>query len=215
MLSPETVKFIKDLSANNDRDWFKANEHRYKQHYKIAADAFSENLAAELGKALGATPVPKVFRIFRDVRFSKDKTPYNPHLRIGFSMPGTPPDHPMWMAGLELERLVVGVGKFGFEKDVLERFRERVAGPEGAALAQLLADLTASGARLSEPDLKRVPAPYPKDHPRADLLRHKGLAVWRDHDGHSDAFGEVGPARVAKSMLKLRPIYDWMAALVR
>lgn len=214
MLGPETVDFIRDLTAHNDRDWFKANEGRYKQHYKLAAEAFAESLAAELGKALGTPPVPRIFRIFRDVRFSKDKTPYNPHLRIGFSMPDTPPDHPMWMAGLELERLVVGVGKFGFEKATLERYREAVAGPAGDKLAELLAELTANGARLSEPDLKRVPAPYPQGHPRADLLRHKGLAVWRDHDGHAEAFGDEGPAKVAESMLGLRPVYDWLARLV-
>lgn len=213
MLGAATVSFLVELAANNDRDWFKANERRYKRDYKAAAEAFAEDLAAELGAALGTAPVPKVFRLFRDVRFSKDKTPCNTHLRIGFTMPGNPPDHPMWMAGLELERLVVGTGTFAFEKDTLERYREAVAGEEGNRLSALLEAQSAAGTRLGEPDLKRVPAPWPQDHPHADLLRHKGLTAWRDHDGHADAFGEEGPARVAASLLTLRPVYDWLARL--
>lgn len=215
MLSSETSRFIADLADNNDRDWFKANEPRYKEHYKLAAEAFAETLAAQLGESLGATIVPKIFRIFRDVRFSKDKTPYNPHLRIGFSRPDGAADQPFLMAGLQRDTLVIGVGRFGFEKPTLERYRQLVAGDEGEELAALLSRFTDDGARLSEPDLKRVPAPYDKDHERAELLKHKGLAVWRDFEGHDLAYGDDGPGNVASELLKLRPIYDWLWQLAR
>ncbi len=213
MLNPETSRFIRDIADNNDRDWFKANEARYKEHYKLAGEAFAENLAARLGESLGVTIVPRNFRIFRDVRFSKDKTPYNPHLRIGFSRPDGPPDQPFLMAGLQLDTLVIGVGRFGFEKATLDRYRQWVAGPEGEEFAALLERFTDNGARLSEPDLKRVPAPYDKDHERAELLKHKGLAVWRDFGGHELAYGDEGPTKVAEQLLKVRPVYDWLSRL--
>ena len=213
MLGPETTRFIEDLAANNDRDWFKANEERYKQHYKLAGEAFAETLAVKLGEALGSSFTPRNFRIFRDVRFSKDKTPYNPHLRIGFSRPDGPKDQPFAMAGLQLGKLVVGVGRFGFEKETLNCFREQVAGDRGEELQSILDSLICEGARLSEPDLKRVPSPYERDHPRAELLRHKGLAVWRDTDGHDLAYGDQGADKVADELLKLRPAYDWLARL--
>lgn len=213
MLGPETISFLSDLAKHNERDWFKANEQRYKQHYKFAAEAFAENLAARLSDEFGTVPTSKIFRIFRDVRFSKDKTPYNTHLRIGFSMPDVPDDHPMLMMGLELERLVVGTGVFGFGKATLERYREWVDGDEGDRLAAILDDQRDRGTRIGEPDLKRVPRPYDSDHRHADLLRHKGLAVWRDHNGHADAFGAQGPEKVAASLLGLRPVYDWLARL--
>ncbi|MDJ0641627.1 MAG: DUF2461 domain-containing protein [Erythrobacter sp.] len=214
MLSQETSRFIRDLADNNDRDWFKAHEGRYKEHYKLAGEAFAETLAARLGESLGSSFVARNFRIFRDVRFSKDKTPYNPHLRIGFSRPDGPADQPFLMTGLQRDTLTVGVGRFGFEKATLERFRQLVAGDEGDELAALLSRLVDDGARLSEPDLKRVPAPYDKDHRHADLLKHKGLAVWRDFEGHELAYGEGGIANVAAQLLKLRPAYDWLWRLV-
>lgn len=213
MLSAETSQFIRDLAANNDRDWFKANEDRYKQHYKLAGEAFGETLAARLGDALGAELVPRNFRIFRDVRFSKDKTPYNPHLRIGIGKPAGPSDHPFMMVGLQPEALVIGAGRMAFEKSTLEDFRARVDGPDGADLAAMLDDLEASGARIGKPDLKRVPAPYDKDHERADLLRYKGLTVWRDFDDHSLAYGDEGPANITERLLEFRPVYDWLAKL--
>ncbi len=213
MLSADTVSFLKDLSANNDREWFKANEKRYKQDFKLAGEVFGEGLAAELGEATGEDLTYKLFRIHRDVRFSRDKTPYNTHLRIFAAKPGAAPDHPKWMAGLEQDRLVVGVGSFGFEKNTLERFREAVDGPKGDELADILAGLVAKGVRLGEPDLKRVPKPYDADHHHADLLRYKGLTVWIDHKSHKAALGDRGPEKVAASLLTLRPAYDWLAAL--
>ena len=108
---------------------------------------------------------------------------------------------------------MIGTGGFGFGKETLARFREEIAGEEGGALAAILDEQVRDGARLSEPDLKRVPAPYDKDHPRADLLRHKGLAVWRDYEGHDLAYGEDGPAKVAAELMKLRPVYDWLTRL--
>lgn len=211
MLSPETIAFLKDLAANNDREWFKANEARYKEHYKFAGEEFAAALAEELGEALGTKLDFRIFRIHRDVRFSKDKTPYNTHLRVVFGPPGCDADHPRWMAGLEEDQLVTGVGLFGFSKPGLVRYRERVDGPDGDRLASIIAELTGQGARLSEPDLKRVPPPYDKDHRHADLLRHKGLAIWHDHKSAKPALGNKGPSNVAGSLLQMRPFHDWLA----
>jgi len=215
MLSDETTQFIEELAANNNRDWFKANEPRYKQHYKLAGEAFGEMLAVHLGEALDTQLTPRNFRIFRDVRFSKDKTPYNPHLRIGLSATGGPPDRPFLMMGLQLGKLVIGAGRMGFQKPTVERFREAVAGDDGQELAAMLDDLCNAGVRLGKPDLKRVPAPYDKDHPRAELLKYKGLTVWRDFDGHQLAYGDQGAANVAHALIELRPVYDWIMDLSR
>ena len=70
----------------------------------------------------------------------------------------------------------------GFEKLTLEKFRQEVAAPQGEELAAMLDEFEAQGARLGKPDLKRVPAPFDKDHPRAELLKYKGLTVWRDFE---------------------------------
>ena len=133
-------------------------------------------------EALAERPLgAKLFRIHRDVRFSKDKSPYNTHVHLGFQapkVPGEPRRRGGFYFGLEADKATVGVGAFDFGPADLERYRKAVAS-DGADLTALLAGLDAT---LHPPDLKRVPAPYPADHPRGELLRHKGLNVWRDLD---------------------------------
>jgi uncharacterized protein (TIGR02453 family) len=115
------------------------------------------------------------------VRFSKDKTPYNTHLHLGFQglrTPGQPRRRGGFYFGLEAERLTLGVGAFDFGAADLDKYRRAVAGDaDGEELAAILARLEA---KPQEPELKRVPAPFHADHPRAELLRHKGLNVWQD-----------------------------------
>ena len=80
---PDTLQFLCDLSENNNRDWFLANKARYE-----AAHQNMLQFAGEVEKALGATDVlegSKVFRIYRDVRFSKDKSPYKNNFGTGFT----------------------------------------------------------------------------------------------------------------------------------
>ena len=85
-LDKETFQFLKKLEANNNRDWFAENKKIYDASLGNAKDLFSkiyENLEKhdEIGKQ-------KVYRIYRDVRFSKDKTPYNPRFAVSFSRSG-------------------------------------------------------------------------------------------------------------------------------
>ena len=120
----------------------------------------------------------KRFRINRDIRFSKDKTPYNTHLHISFKPRARL--IPTWFFGLSPDYLTAGVGTFGFDKPQLEAYRKRIDSPHGDALAASLEDLTNKGARISEPELKRLPKGFDADHRHGPLLRRKSLAVWMD-----------------------------------
>jgi len=213
MLSAELVQFLAELRQNNEKAWFDANRKRYETVMKKPANAFADALCGELDAATGLSHGIKVFRIHRDIRFSKDKTPYNSHLHIAFFPETDEACRSAWMFGLEPEALALGLGSMEFPKELLERWRERVSGPDGEALAGLLAAHEARGARLSDPALKRVPAPYPQDHPRADLLRRKGLSVWIDHTDLTLAYGADGPKRMAAELLALRDVSDWLRAL--
>src|SRR5688572_11549237 len=180
---PDTMAFLADLKANNDRTWFQANKARYEAVYKRPAEAFAAELRPRLEALAGRPLGAKVFRIHRDVRFSKDKSPYNTHLHLGFQAPkvaGELRRRGGFYFGLEADKLTLGVGAFDFGPADLEKYRRAVAGDsDGEELAAILAGMVA---KPGEPDLKRVPAPYPADHPRGDLLRHKGLNVWQDLD---------------------------------
>ena len=210
MLSPETTDFIRDLAANNDREWFNANRQRYEECFKRPAEQFAEAMANEIQVAIGLTCSSRIFRIYRDVRFSRDKTPYNAHLHIGFPVEGSDGDAPCLMFAIEPERAVLGTGVLGFSKEGLDRYRERVAGKDGDKLQVLLDAACAAGARMGEPELKRVPAPYPADHLHSELLRRKSLAVWRDYADQTFAYGPDGPKNCTKELMQLREVFDFL-----
>lgn len=208
-LGPQTAAFLKALAANNNRDWFQANKSAYEHDMKKPAEAFSAMMADRLRETHGVAHKPRIFRIARDVRFSKDKTPYNAHLHISFvpQVDGAPP---AWMFGLEPASLVLGTGIFAFEGTALDAWREAVAEPDGEDLARIIAGLESEDVRFSEPELKRVPAPYDKDHPRGALLRRKGLAAWLDGLSMELAYGEDGPANCARELARLQPVFAWL-----
>jgi len=206
----EAVKFLSDLKANNSRDWFTANKATYESAIKGPAAEFCEAMSGKLEKSTGAPCKSKVFRIHRDLRFSKDKTPYNAHLHISFTPETGLASPPCWFFGLEPERIVVGAGTFGFDKQALEAYRERIDGPDGKKLVKLFEKLAGQGARTGEPDLKRVPSGYAQNHPHADLLRRKGLSAWLDMEDTKTASSPDFVATCQAKFKTLRPLYDWL-----
>lgn len=206
-----SVQFLRDLKANNTRDWFKANKAMYEDALKTPARAFADTMAGDLGALTGVSHTAKIFRIHRDLRFSKDKRPYNAHLHISFMPDMDVPAPPQWFFALETDRLVFGTGIFAFEKPALEAFRERISGPDGKTLETLLRKLQAKTVRLRDPDLKRVPAGYPKDHPRAELLKHKGLTAWTDIADPEAGSKPQFMKTCAREFSRLKPLFDWLA----
>lgn len=179
--APETLVFLNNLSANNNREWFSDHKKDFDAHYKQSATDFAAELSLALTGLTGHLNKPKVFRIYRDVRFSKDKTPYNTHLHISFTPDIAGATPPMWFFGVDCERLSLGCGVFGFDKHHLQQFRSRIIGADGDQINGTIEGLRKSGVRFIEPELKRVPAGYAKDHQYRHLLRHKGLSGWQDY----------------------------------
>lgn len=208
------VSFLEKLKANNNREWFTEHKSDFAELIQEPAKELCAHMCAQLEKLTGEAHASKVFRVHRDVRFSKDKSPYKPHLHILFRTVDEPVDglgHPAWFFGLETGRLAVGCGIFTFEKQALIDYRERVAGEDGASLAKTVSKLTAQGFRLRDPELKKVPSGYAKGHPRADLLLRKGLTIWGDHPGGPPAAmaAKVIPSTV-QLYRKMKPVVDWL-----
>lgn len=212
MLSKDLPAFLKTLAKNNDRDWFNAHKKERDAAFTRPAAAFADALAAEFRKMTGHDYSAKIFRLPRDVRFSKDKTPYNTYLRMAWAPDCGTSGSPRWMLGLEPGDLTIGVGMFEFKRADLDAFRARLDGRDGETLAKLMDRLAAEGIRFSEPELKRVPVPYDKDHPREALLRRKGLTAWIDGLPVETAYGEDGPANCLAEFKRVKPLFDWMIA---
>ncbi len=210
--SPKAVTFLTDLKNNNNREWFNDHKSVYESEIKRPAALFMDAMMSGLETLTGCAHGSKLFRIHRDVRFSKDKTPYNAHLHISFTPDLKLPSPPMWFFGLGTERLSLGCGVFAFDKAALQSFRDRIVGTEGGKIAQALTGIRKKGVRIGEPDLKRVPAGYPKDHPHEELLRYKGLSAWLDHEDRKLVTRPDVVAFCLTEFKKLKPVYDLLAA---
>jgi uncharacterized protein (TIGR02453 family) len=203
MFSLETIRFLADLKDHNDRDWFQSQKQRYEAHVKTASKTFAASLEGLLSDRYDVSVPAKLYRIHRDLRFSRDKTPYHTHIHISFLDPGA---ESSWMIGLETDRLVLGYGAFAFDPKRLARWRKQVSGPAGERLQGVLNELKV---RLEPPELKRPPPPYAADHPASDLLRRKGFAVWLPNMPTEAAFGEDAPARLLEKLTALDPVRSW------
>ena len=204
-LIPAARAFLTDLSQNNSRDWFLANKPRYEQGLKRPALALLDTVSADWGREIGQPLAPKLFRPQRDVRFSRDKTPYHTHLHLLWAEPGGLG----WFLGIAPGYVTAGAGVMGFDKGMLDVWRPAVDGPAGAVLAELIAT---SGARLDPPELKRVPAPFDKAHPRGDLLRRKSLTLWLDIEREAAQTG-LRPA-LSAGFFTLRPALDQLRGMI-
>jgi uncharacterized protein (TIGR02453 family) len=191
----EGLEFLADLGKNNNRKWFEAHKKIYQEKVIEPAQAFVETLGAELEAVFPRINYDtrldgsgSLMRIYRDTRFSKDKSPYRTYLGIFFwEGAGKKMENPGFFFSIEASGAHLGTGKYVFPKPVLESYRKAVADKKlGAELEDALDAAWKAGAtNLGGEDLKRVPRGYDPEHERADLLRHKGLYMYRRDVGSS------------------------------
>ncbi len=182
--SAEGQKFFKELAKRQDRDWFKAHKDQYESLWVQPMKALLEGLLPAVGKAYQGYPIrePKIFRIQRDVRFSKDKSPYKTNIAAMISLDTGAAEVETYGGaaavylhfGLED---VVAAGHWALGPEDLARYRTLVAEEKtGAELARRVAKLEKKGFTLSAfESLKKVPKGFDPEHPRARLLKLKGL----------------------------------------
>ncbi len=207
--------FLRDLAANNQREWFQANKKRYETELKRPAASFAEALNRALCDETGRTLAAKTYRINRDVRFSKDKTPYNEHLRIAFrpvaSAGGGDMANPGFFLSLEPSELILGAGVFQFAGPVLDAHRQAIDDEQtGGALAAFCDARIAEGYRLNEADLKKVPGGFDKDHKRGAYLKRKGLALMRGQPLDPKMTEQAFDAHCLQAFQSLKPLFDWL-----
>jgi uncharacterized protein (TIGR02453 family) len=181
----EGLKFLEGLAQNNNREWFEAHKADYRSHLLEPAQAFVVALGERL-KLLSpeiiydtrANGSGSIMRIYRDLRFSKDKTPYNANLRVVFWQgAGKKTENPGFFFGMDAHGATLYGGMHGFPKPVLTAYQAAVADDKiGAELEAALATLKSAGVyEVGGERYKRVPRGYDSYHARAELLRYKGL----------------------------------------
>lgn len=183
-LIPDARAFFARLQDNNTRDWFADHKAEYESSLKRPATHLLDVISADLTRLTSTPPKSKLFRIHRDLRFSKDKTPYNTHLHLAWStkigaQTGNAPRNG-WFLGISPDYVRIGGGLMMLDKTALPVWRDAVAGDTGARLSDQINALLADGFHMDPPALKRVPAPYDKSHIRGHLLRRKSITLWCD-----------------------------------
>ena len=158
--------FFLGLRTNNNKAYFEAHRRQYEDEVKSPLVAMLADLEDEFG------PPRRISRPNRDIRFSADKSPYKLNIYADCEKGG--------YIALDADGLVAAGGRYMVEDVQLKRLRLAVAdNRSGKELVRIVEDLRRKGYDVEGQELKRVPSPYPQDHPRADLLRHKRLIYWK------------------------------------
>ncbi len=196
----EAVEFYERLEADNTKAYWQA----HKTQYERSVLGPMEELLAELADDFGAG---RVFRPFRDVRFSKDKAPYK--LNCAAHLPGG-------YISFSAEGLFVGSGLYMPEPDQLQRFRTAVDGQKsGSELEAVVAALRKDGYDVGAHHvLKTAPRGYPKDHPRIELLRQKGIVMSRSWPAVAWLGTNKAKDRVVACLVAARPLNGWLERYV-
>lgn len=197
----EALEFFEGLAADNSKTYWQAHRTAYEQVVKGPMDELLAELAPEFGEA-------RIFRPYRDVRFSTDKSPYKTHIGATLSRGG--------YVQLSAEGLGVGAGMYHLAADQLDRFRQAVADDgRGTAIAAIVADLRDRKLEVAAHEvLKTAPRGYPKDHARIDLLRHKGLIVWKAWEPAAWLGTKKAKDRVVDVLRAAAPMQAWLEAHV-
>lgn len=177
------VAWFQALAMAQNREWFQANKAGYEALWLEPMKALAAQLTGPLTKLYGRkVAAPKIFRLNRDVRFSKDKSPYKTHAGLLLAFEGWGPmEGPAALyLHLGLDE-VVGFGFYALEAPGLKRLRARILDDKsGGALEKLVATAKKAGLSLDGMEqLKRAPAGIDPAHPRIELLKFKGLALSR------------------------------------
>jgi uncharacterized protein (TIGR02453 family) len=197
----DALDFYDRLAADNTKSFWTAHRAVYDQQILRPMADLTEELAAEFGE-------PKIFRPYRDVRFSADKTPYKTHIGATIGHAG--------YVQLSAEGLGAGAGMWEMNPEQLARYREAVAHDgKGGELEHVIkeleqADITVHGHGA----LKSAPRGYPADHPRVALLRYKGVTAWKQWPVEPWLETAEAKGRVVEFFRTTLPLRSWLAAHV-
>lgn len=186
-IPPELFGFLLDLERNNRREWFQRCKDRYESELLEPALAFVAGFAPYLARAAPhfvADPRRQggsLFRIYRDVRFSRDKSPYKTHCGIQFRHErGRHVHAPGYYLHLDPYQSFFAMGMWRPEPPALAKLRAAVAGDPDGWFAAVGGRAFRRSLSLEGESLKRVPRGYPADHPAADDLRRKSFIAYAD-----------------------------------
>lgn len=190
------VEFYDGLAVDNSKAYWTDQREVYEAHVRAPMQALLAALEPEFGAG-------KIFRPYRDVRFSKDKTPYKSHCGATVGP---------YYVQVGADGLLAAAGHYQMAPDQVERFRTAVDDERrGADLQIRLAGIRADGITVGGERLKTRPRGVAAEHPRLELLRHKALYGWRSWPPDDELHEAGSLQRVVGTWRALRPLTEWLA----
>lgn len=211
ILPSATFEFLRGLQQHNDRDWFQANKAQYDvlyEQFKQFAQAVFEALSRH-----DNLEELKAFRIYRDVRFSKDKSPYKNYFSAGISRASK------WLRGgyyfhIEPGQSFAGGGFWAPNGPDLLRIRQEIVSDD-QALREIITDpvFVETFGQLEGEEVKSAPKGFSKEHPAIDLIRKKQFLATRSFSD-TEVCSEYFLAEVVQTLQNLRPFFDYMSEVL-
>ena len=191
------LDFYEDLEDDNSKTFWQAHKHVYDESVRAPMEALTVALEKDFGPA-------KLFRPYRDVRSAKDKTPYKTHQGAWFGESSR-------YVQIGASGLFVAAGYWDTSTPQVERLRRAIADDvAGEALERAVAKVAKSGFALGGHTLTRVPSGYDKEHPRAELLRHKTLTVSRELGCPAWLSTPKAKTEIGKLLRGMAPVVEWL-----
>ncbi len=219
--SKETIQFFSDLSDNNNKPWFTEHKPDFENYVMGPARDFVVAMGEKLKEVaprVNADPrVNKsIFRIYRDTRFSKDKTPYKTNLGLWFWVgQGAKFENPGYYFHLDAHDLMLGCGLYSFAKPILKAYRDAAVHPElGPALAKSVVEVAGKGYNFGQKTYKRVPRGYDPDHENAELLLYSGLTAGTEMDHPEELYSPALIDYCLERYREMAPIVNWLQTMI-
>ena len=193
----EAIEFFERLEDDNTKVFWAEHKQEYEEFVRAPMEELLEDLRRRCGEG-------KIFRPYRDVRFSKDKTPYKTNIAATMAKGG--------YISLSADGLSTGTGYYMMAKDQLAKFRAAVDEDKtGRQLERIFAKLTDGGIEVTAHDnLKTAPRGYPKDHPRIELLRMKGCIAWKQWEVGAWLGTSEPRDRIVAVLDAAKPMVKWL-----
>ena len=197
--SEDFQRFFIGLELDNSKKYFDANRAVYEEAVKGPMVALIESLETDYGPG-------KVFRANRDIRFSKDKSPYKTNIAGYAGMEGSG-----GYISLDARNLTVASGRYEFTPEELNKYRKKVASEAaGTQLVSIVTKIERSGYKIGGEELKRVPPGFPQDHPRERLLRRKLIYIYKNFGLQPWLGSATARKQIVKVFTDAAPLNDWM-----
>jgi uncharacterized protein (TIGR02453 family) len=222
------LTFFRKLAKNQDRDWFGEHKSEYEDGWRAPMEAFLAEARERLDDAYPHLELgePRVLRIYRDVRFSKDKTPYKTSVAGGvpLKISGKGGSGGMMDAPSALyvhfsidEGCFAGAGSYHVEGPKLEHLRRALLDEtRGGELSKIAGALKKKGFTFAAAEtLKKPPKGTPPDHPRADFLKMKGLVVMFPDMPQAELASRAILDWTVKTAKVAAPLVEWLAFSIR